>query len=179
MSRARRAKTLKPEEVKGERLVIDGFNVLSVVLSALEGRVLLLGTDGFVRDIAALTRKIKVSPLLLNSLVLVLLTLVRLSPAESTFYYDAQVSRSALAAVTTREVMARLGLKGRAELVSKADKASVSVTDAVVCSADSVILDLGARLFDLGGLVASMISPEGIIDIGALIECAQSGCWWP
>jgi len=100
----------------------------------------------------------------------VLLALVRLSPAESRFYYDAQVSRSALAAVTTREVMARLGLKGRAELVSKADKASVSVTGAVVCSADSVVLDLGEKLFDLGGFVALMVSPGSVIDMSALVK---------
>ncbi len=169
VSKARRSKALPPSSIAGERLIIDGFNVASIVLSALEGRLLLLGTDGFVRDVASLTRKLKVDVKLLASLSVTVSAIARLRPSTATFFFDSQVSKSALAAFTARELLGLAGIRGNAELVKRADKASIHVEGAVVCTADSVILDRVSRAFDLGGYVARLIAPERILDIARLL----------
>ncbi len=160
----RRSKTLLPRQVRGEELIIDGFNVLTVVSSALMGEQLLLGVDGFVRDLSSLRRKVKVTPVLLSSLSITVMALARLKPSEVTFVFDSQISRSALASTTAKDLLRNFDVKGTAILVRKADKTSIELKG-VVCSADSVILDRAERLFDLGGYLANIISPENIFSL--------------
>jgi hypothetical protein len=45
---------LTPAEARGRELWLDGYNVLTVLESALAGGVVLLGRDGCRRDIAGI-----------------------------------------------------------------------------------------------------------------------------
>ena len=48
---------LAPAEVRGRELWLDGYNVLTLLESALSGGVVLLGRDGCCRDIAGIHRR--------------------------------------------------------------------------------------------------------------------------
>lgn len=53
----RRQLQLTPEAVRGQELWLDGYNVLTILESALAGGVVLLGRDGCCRDIAGIHRR--------------------------------------------------------------------------------------------------------------------------
>jgi hypothetical protein len=53
----RRELQLAPAEVRGHELWLDGYNVLTLLESALAGGVVLLGRDGCCRDIAGIHRR--------------------------------------------------------------------------------------------------------------------------
>jgi len=53
----RRRLQLAPADLRGRELWLDGYNVLTVIESALAGGVVLLGRDGCCRDIAGIHRR--------------------------------------------------------------------------------------------------------------------------
>src|SRR4030065_2826708 len=54
-SQARRKKKITIQEIRNEDLAIDGHNVLITTEAGLSGRPLILGDDGFIRDIYGLS----------------------------------------------------------------------------------------------------------------------------
>jgi hypothetical protein len=55
----RRELQLTPDAVRGQELWLDGYNVLTILESALAGGVVLLGRDGCCRDIAGIHRRFR------------------------------------------------------------------------------------------------------------------------
>jgi hypothetical protein len=53
----RRQRQLAPAGVRGRELWLDGYNILTLLESALSGGVVLLGRDGCCRDIAGIHRR--------------------------------------------------------------------------------------------------------------------------
>ncbi|MEM1690104.1 MAG: DUF434 domain-containing protein [Thermofilaceae archaeon] len=152
-------------------LAIDGFNVLSTVQSALVGDSLILATDGFVRDLSATVRKVRVSPVLASALSLMLHYIARLGAHEVFIVFDAQVSRSGELSRLTQELMRNFNLKGSSITSSKADSFLISCSgEYAVATSDSLLLDSVARAIDLGGLISCHIAEENIINLKILIE---------
>src|SRR5688572_12966440 len=52
---ARWSRTVPASELAGETLAVDGYNILLTVEAALSGGVLLLGSDGVVRDLTSMS----------------------------------------------------------------------------------------------------------------------------
>ncbi|RLE74394.1 MAG: DUF434 domain-containing protein [Thermoprotei archaeon] len=163
---AERAKKLVPiSAIRGGSLSVDGFNVLMTVKAALLGYPLILCDDGLVRDVLSLFRRVRIGPLTCVALELVLCVLSRYRPQSVAFFFDASVSRSGEFAAHVRRRLARLGLRGEAQAVRKADVATV-LHGGVVASSDSVVIANSRRVVDLGGYVASLVAPERILTIG-------------
>jgi len=152
-------------DIENLSIVIDGFNVLSTVQSALLSDTLILCTDNFIRDIAATVRKIKVSPLLLSSLVIVISYLAREKVRYALFVYDSQVSRSLEICNLTKKILETMNVNGNCILANRTDKYLMSFDNYVVASSDSVILDKVGRLYDVGGKIALNVAPEDVISI--------------
>lgn len=53
----RREVQVAPSAIRGRELWLDGYNVLTVLESALSGAVVLLGRDGCCRDVAGIHRR--------------------------------------------------------------------------------------------------------------------------
>ena len=53
----RRELQLAPAELRGRELWLDGYNILTVLESALSGGVVLVGRDGCCRDVAGIHRR--------------------------------------------------------------------------------------------------------------------------
>ena len=154
-----------------ERLAVDGFNVLSTVQAALIGDVLVEATDGFIRDLSATVRKVRVTPILVTALSLTLLYLAKASPQEVLIVFDAQVSRSGELAGAARGLMASLSLNGSALTSRRADAYLSSLSPSyVIATSDSVVVDRALRVMDLGGKVATIVAGEKVINLGALIS---------
>ncbi|RLE73816.1 MAG: hypothetical protein DRJ56_08575 [Thermoprotei archaeon] len=163
---AERARKLVPiSAIGGEPLSVDGFNVLMTVKAALLGYPLILCDDGLVRDVLSLFQRVRVGPLMCVALELVLCVLSRYRPRSVAFFFDANVSRSGEFAAHVRRRLARLGLRGEAQAVKKADVTTM-LHGGVVASSDSVVVANSRRVVDLGGYVASLVAPERILTIG-------------
>ncbi len=162
---SRRSKLVRPEMVKGRRVIIDGFNVLMTIRAALLRRPLILCDDGFIRDISSAFEKVKVTASLYTALEIMLFSLKRLKPANVTVFFDSGVSKSGLFAAYTRRCLLRYGLTGGSVAVKKADVATLSVKG-LVASSDAVIILRSYEVADLGGWIASKIAPESLLDIG-------------
>ena len=48
---------VEPAQLRGQELWLDGYNVLTILESALAGGLVLLGRDGCCRDIAGIHRR--------------------------------------------------------------------------------------------------------------------------
>ena len=170
IAKQRISKTVCKKELKGKNIVIDGFNVSSVVSSALRAELLIEGIDYFIRDLAALTRKVKVDNRQYLATYIILRHLEPLKPHKAIFVFDAQVSRSAYAKVTVEKLLEIFNICGEVVLAKKADKKLMNYAGYIVCSADSLLLDRAASLFDLGGYIARRLKTGKILSMPALIH---------
>ena len=163
-------KRVEVGELEGERVAVDGYNVLSTITSSLLGYPLFLALDGFVRDISSLVGKLTKHHAIYTSLVILLVTLSRLRPKRVEVFYDAQVSKSGLLALYTRTAMRKIGIEGRAYAVRRADKATLLSGGGVVASSDSVVISRARRVADLAGYIAMGIAPESVVDLRKLLR---------
>jgi len=158
-----RSKTVR--RVDGEYLVVDGYNVVLTVASAMEGRQLFLCDDGFVRDLRSSYVKDFDSPSITSSLGLVAEVLTGLGAAEMLVVLDKNVSWSSKHAELIRE---RYGL--RTALAARAD-VEVIGSGRVVCSSDFVILMKATKVFDLAQYVVKLKLPHvEIVDVASYLK---------
>jgi hypothetical protein len=139
-------------ELEGEALAVDGFNACITLEVALSGGLVLVGRDGAHRDLASVHgnyRRVTETP---RALELLVESLAVLEPARVTWYFDRPVSNSGTLAGLLRRRFEVLGLRWEAELVDYADR-HVSGSGLVSISADSGVLDVAERWFDLAGWV--------------------------
>jgi hypothetical protein len=128
------------EQLGGQTLWLDGYNVLTSVEAALAGGVILLARDGCFRDIASVHgtwRKVQET---VPAIELVGSYLAKLGVAEVVWYIDRPVSNSGRLKTLLRKAGEEHGWPWTVELVPNPDKI-LAVADHAVASADSGILD--------------------------------------
>jgi hypothetical protein len=148
----RRKRRVTAPELEGETLAVDGFNACITLEVALSGGAVLVGRDGAHRDLASVHgnyRRVTETP---RALELLVESLAARKPARVTWYFDRPVSNSGTLVGLLRHRFDVLGLGWQAELVDYADR-HVSGSGLVSISADSGVLDLAERWFDLAGSV--------------------------
>ena len=160
----RSAKQLSPNDLAGRRLAIDGFNILTTLEAVLGGGVILLARDGCLRDMASVHGAYRHVAETEPALELAARCLAALQPAECVWYLDAPVSNSGRLAGKLRDTSERSNLNWRVELVHSADHALIQKTEAIVASADSVVLDRSAAWTNLTTaiLADAQIEPAAI-----------------
>lgn len=141
---SRLSRRLEPAQLRGQKLAIDGFNVLTTIEAALSSGVLLLARDGCLRDMASVHGTYRQVAETLPAVELAAQSIAKWQPAHCTWYLDAPVSNSGRLKTVLRETGERVGLSWQVELVPSPDRV-LSIQDAVVASADSVILDRCGR----------------------------------
>ncbi|HZL87685.1 MAG TPA: DUF434 domain-containing protein [Pirellulaceae bacterium] len=124
----------------GQKLAIDGFNVLTTIEAALAHGVLLLARDGCIRDMASVHGTYRKVQETLPAVDLIVKSLAQWQPAHCIWYLDAPVSNSGRLAAILRTAAEHAGLAWQVELVNSPDRI-LSETDAIAATADSVILD--------------------------------------
>ena len=161
---ARRLRHRVPaDDLRGQPLRIDGFNVLTTIEAALGGAVILRGRDGSDRDIAGVHgtyRRVEETRPALERLGALL---DDLGATPSTWYLDRPVSNSGRLGLLLREAAAAgPGRDWRVELVFDPDPI-LSAAAEVVATADSVILDRCARWTPLAHSVIEACIPEAFL----------------
>jgi len=123
-----------------ERVVIDGYNLLTTIEAALGQGVILAARDGAYRDMASMHgtwRKVaETGP----ALRLIGERLAELGCNRAVWYFDSPVSNSGRLKTLVRETAESRGWNWHVELVKDPDPVLIA-SGALVISADSAILD--------------------------------------
>lgn len=152
---------------KNRTLHLDAYNILMLVEAALGGAVILRARDGSLRDLASehgnFRRVEETGP----AVELIGSFLQELRVKDTVWWLDAPVSNSGRLRQLILETAGKHGWVWRAELVPSADTSLKKLGDeALVATADSVILDAVPAWFNLGGgLVAAHVPGAWIVDL--------------
>ena len=158
----RRQKEVAPEALKEQALVVDGYNVLLTVETALSGGVLLRGCDGTVRDLSTLGSHYRRRTVTESAIELIVAYLSRIEPAEVLWYFDRPVSNSGRLAALVDGQLKTHRAHWSARAVHGVDQRLIA-SEAVVATADSRILDRCRRWFNLAHWVLLAHPPESAI----------------
>ncbi len=148
----RKKKLLAIEEVGGEEVDVDGYNVLITVECALQSKELILCDDGFVRDTAAVFGKHRITGTTPAALDKIIAALEPHQPEKVTFVFDSQVSRSGELCGILRNKIAEKALPWEALTSTKADH--YLKNKKIISTSDTAIIEQVARVIDLPRCIA-------------------------
>ncbi len=164
--RYRLAHQVDPEAVRGKPLLIDGYNVLLTVEAALGGGVVLQGSDGAFRDMAAMSSHFRKVQQTRPALEMIGDHLEELGCERAHWYLDRPISNSGRLKAVMLEVADDHDWPWDVELVPDPDKV-LEVSDQIVATADGGILDQGPRWINLARRVVEASVPSAwVVDLG-------------
>jgi hypothetical protein len=149
-ARSRRKKKVTAKDLLHRDIAIDGHNVLITIEAGLSGRPLILGDDGFIRDISGLSGSFKVTQTTEKAIRLILHALKNMKPRQTLFLFDAPISRSGKLAQEVRRQLREENLSGDAQAVKVPEKFLIGF-QGVIATSDTAIIDQSKKLLDLAG----------------------------
>jgi len=162
---ARENRRVDPQEVSGQSLWLDGYNVLTTIEAALAGGVVLPGRDGTYRDMASMHGSYRKVSETLPALELLGRMAESLQVKECLWYLDRPVSNSGRLKGIMEKLAAAGGWQWQIELVPDPDAILIE-TDRIVATADSGILDRCGRWFNLArATVTSHVPEANVVDM--------------
>jgi hypothetical protein len=162
---ARQAKRWQLADLAGQPLAVDGHNVLITLESALKGLPLVAADDGFIRDVAQLSRAFRDSPVTRQALALLAAYVSLHHPGPLTILYDAPMKRSGELAQLTREIFAAQGLYAEARAVPVPERELLDFSGAVATS-DTHLIDAKEVVVDLAGEIILGELTSETLDLG-------------
>ncbi|MEW6374867.1 MAG: DUF434 domain-containing protein [Thermodesulfobacteriota bacterium] len=160
-SQSRRKKKISIQEVRNKDLAIDGHNVIITIEASLTGWPLILGDDGFIRDISGLSGNFKKTKMSEKAIQLILNTLKDVRPRQTLFLFDAPISMSGKLAQEVRDRLRGENLPGDASAVKVPEKILIGFPG-VVATSDTAIIDRSRQVVDLAGyIVKNLILRSG------------------
>jgi hypothetical protein len=146
----RLSKKILLKAIKNQDLAIDGYNVLITIEASLSGRSLILGDDGFIRDISGLSGNYRRSEKTEEALLLIFNALKRVKPRHTLFLFDAPISKSGELAREIRRRLKKEGIPGNAQAMKVPEKILIGFSG-VVATTDTAIIDQSKKAVDLAG----------------------------
>lgn len=161
----RQVKQLEPEQMKDQRVYIDGFNLIITLETALAGGMLFVGQDACIRDLAELRGSYRIIEQTESAIALIRDALTRLNVSSVVFYLDQPVSNSGHLKGKIAEIQWPMPVE--AELVRNPD-ALLKKLPCVVTS-DSIILNEAENWFNLTSYIMNQyqiqVRPDRWIDL--------------
>ncbi|MGR9044697.1 MAG: DUF434 domain-containing protein [Gammaproteobacteria bacterium] len=156
---ARAAKCLAVETIRDQPLIIDGFNLVITVETALAGGLLLRCRDGCIRDLASVHGTYKQVHETCRALTRIGLALEKLGCQSVRWLFDAPVSNSGRLAESLRNLAESRQWNWRVELSADPDQ-TILASPWVAVTSDSAILDRVNRWTNLGAYLLANYLPE-------------------
>jgi hypothetical protein len=163
----RRCKQVPASALADQTLWIDGFNVLTTIEVALGGGIILAARDGCYRDIASVHGTYRKVEETRPGIQIVGQLLAQLAPRGCVWLLDSPVGNSGRLKTLLLEVAAEEHWNWKVEVVHNPD-AELIVSEAIVATADSVILDRCRSWFNLAqAVISAKIAQARIIPMTA------------
>ncbi|MCD4773016.1 MAG: DUF434 domain-containing protein [Bacteroidales bacterium] len=138
------------KSIKNKLLHIDGYNVLITVGSYLNGNMVFICNDNFLRDVSELHGKIFRNKFVERSLKLTLEYLNKNNIKNVEFYLDKPISKSGELCREIRKGLIENNISGDAQTCNSPDYILKNIDNGIVCSSDSTIIDnSNVGVFDL------------------------------
>ena len=163
----RRLRQVGVEQVRGQSIWLDGFNVLTGLEVALAGGVVLQGRDGCCRDVAGVHARYRTVAETIPALKLVGELTREWGVSSCRWWLDQPISNSGRLRAMILTVAADCGWAWEADMVFNPDKVLIDATQTVATS-DSVILDRCRQWINLLRLIIECRIPQTrIVDFGS------------
>lgn len=150
---------VEPDQLRGRELWIDGYNVLTVLESALGGGVVLLARDGCCRDIAGIHRRYRKVDETIPVLKMIGETASAWGVTCCRWWLDKPVSNSGRLKALILETAASAGWNMSAELAFNPDGVLANSAE-IVASSDGIILDRCRHWVNLVRAIISVRIPQ-------------------
>lgn len=151
-SGSRRKKKVFIGEVRNKDLVIDGHNVLITVEAGISGRPLVVGDDGFIRDISGLSGGFKQTETTEKAIQFIIHAIKKIKPSQTLFLLDAPISKSGELAEAVRNYLTKQDIPGEAMAVKVPERILIGFPG-VVATSDTAIIDQSKKVLDLAAHV--------------------------
>jgi hypothetical protein len=153
------------EQLQGQQLAIDGFNLIITIEAALSGGPLLVGVDDSIRDLSSVHGSYRSVEETDRSINMIGETLQRLGPSSVQWFLDRPVSNSGRLAAKITDLATRNDWKWEVEVVFNPDSA-ITAAPGVAITSDSSILDRVERWANLKSyLLAREIPDAWLLDL--------------
>jgi len=146
----RRKRKIPLGKIRNRALAIDGHNVIITIEAGLSGQPLILGDDGFIRDISGLSGAFKKTSKTEEALQLIFSALRKAKPRQILFLFDSPISMSGKLAQEVRNLLKRHRLRGDAVAVRVPENILIGFPG-VVATSDTAIIDQSQKVADLAG----------------------------
>ena len=152
------------EDMRGEEIAIDGFNLLITIEAALGGGLILHCRDSCLRDLASMHGSYRSVEETDNALQLIGHALERVEPKSVLWLLDSPVSNSGRLAQSLRDMAKRYNWPWEVNTVFNPDS-ELKASRQIIITSDSVILDNVARWVNAAAyLISSQIPQAWIVD---------------
>jgi hypothetical protein len=161
----RTARRVRPEQVAGETVIIDGYNLLITIESALAAGVVLGGRDTTYRDLASIHGSYRRMAETDAAMELIGDVLDRMHAADVRWVLDAPVSNSGRLRARMLASAREKDRPWRVDLEANPDHTLIDAGECVV-SSDSVVLDGCGRWLNLARLIVDRRIPDAwVVDL--------------
>jgi hypothetical protein len=167
-ARHRQQLCIEPHQLAGQELWLDGYNVLTILESALAGGIVLLCRDGCCRDIAGIHRRYRK----VNETIPVLNLIGEFVSAwgvnRCRWWLDKPISNSGRLKGLILDVAREVGWKMDVKLTFSPDHV-LSHTEHVIATSDGIVLDRCQRWVNLARqIIAKKIPQARLLDLSPL-----------
>lgn len=167
---ARKNKLAGRTAILGQTLTVDACNVLITIGSYLNGNVVFISNDQFLRDASEIHGKVFRSDLIERSLSLLIEFLKVQQPGEIRFLIDTPVSYSGQLAARINQMLPENNLKGSAETHPSPDFILKTLESGIIATSDSAIIDkTPLPVYDLPYQVLTHHFTPDFFDLGGII----------
>jgi len=149
-SESRRKKKVLIGDVRNGNLAIDGHNVIITIEAGISGRPLVLGDDGFIRDISGLSGSFKKTETTEKAIQLIIRAIKKSKPGQICFLLDAPISKSGELAEVVRNYLKKEHIPGNTMAVPVPEKILIGFPG-MIATSDTAIIDQSKKIFDLAG----------------------------
>lgn len=162
LAASRRKKRISANELRGQTIAIDGYNVLITVESLIVGAPVYQCDDGFLRDTRGIFRRYRSSDHTTLALSEILTILKENGIGRAEVLLDQQISKSGDLAAQIRKMMADYEVSGCAKTAKDVDK-RLKLATSPVATGDGAIIDAATKAIDLPAEVANRQHIKAII----------------
>lgn len=166
----RQAKRLQAAQLRGESLVIDGYNLLITMESALAGGLVIECRDGTFRDIASVHGTYRKVEETLPALTMIGVHLQTLQVAHVDWLLDRPVSNSGRLKGIMLDIAEQYGFDWSVELLNSPDKGIVERSESVAISSDGWVLDHCQRWYNLNRDLLRSIPKANVIKLDGHLD---------